>query len=317
MSDPATIDHDPGIAARKKRRRFAAMSWLVSSLVLVLALVATAPYWAVPLSSILPWGPGGAANGAALGGRLDAIEQKLAAVSGQPAAGATPDLTGIEDKLQDQAAALTNLQDGAQKLDQRLAALEARVSNMSDDPQRLLLVSLGELAATIGTSRPYAGELGAAEALAAGKPDILAQLKTLEAGAAAGIPGAAVLARQFSADVAPALMRAGAESAAPGESWWRRILARIESLVVIRRTDQEGEKSADPVAAAVATAEAALDQGDIAGAVGAVEGMPEEAAAPALPWLALAKQRLAAEAAVAQAIQSASQGLNPAGAKTP
>jgi hypothetical protein len=315
MSDPATIDHDPGIAARKKRRRFAAISWLLSSLILVLALVATSPYWAPPLAPILPWVAGGGSGGAALGGRLDAVEQKLNALSGQAAIpAAAPDLTAVEDKLRSQAAALDKLQDGAQRLDQRLASLEARVSNMSDDPQRLLLMSLGGLAAAIGTSRPYAGELEASEALASGKPDILAPLKTLESSAAAGIPGAAVLARQFSQNVAPALMRGAAESTAPGESWWRRILARLQSLVVIRRTDQAGAASADPVAAAAATAEAALDQGDIAGAVGAVEGLPAENAAPAQAWLALAKQRLAAEAAVAQAIAAASHAT---GVKTP
>jgi len=315
MSDPATIDHDPDRTARKKRRRFAAITWLVTSLILVLALVAASPYWAAPISSILPWNAGGAANNAALGGRLDAIEQRLNDLSGQAAIpAAAPDLTAVEDKLRDQAAALDRLQDNAQKLDQRLSALEARISHLSDDPQRLLLMSLGGLAAAIGTSRPYAGELGAAEALAAGKPDILAQLKTLESGAGQGIPGAAVLARQFSQNVAPALMRSEAESTAPGESWWRRILVRLESLVVIRRTDRAGAASADPVAAAAATAEAALDQGDIAGAVAAVEALPAENAAPAQSWLALAKQRLAAEAAVAQAIQAASQAM---GAKTP
>ncbi len=315
MSDPATIDHDPATAARKKGRRFAVISWLVASLILVLALVATSPYWAPPLLPILPWSAGGGGGNAGLGGRLDAIEHRLNDLSGQAAIpAAAPDLTAIEDKLQNQAAALDKLQDNAQKLDQRITALEARIAAMSDDPQRLLLVSLGELAAAIGTSRPYAGELGAAEALAAGKPDILAQLETLESGAGQGIPGAAVLARQFSAEVAPALMRSSAETVAPGESWWRHILARLQSLVVIRRTDQAGQQAADPVAAAVATAEAALDQGDIAGAVAAVESLPAENAAPAQAWLIRAKQRLAAEAAVALAIQSASQAM---GAKAP
>ena len=315
MSDPATIDLDPDKMARKKRRRFAAITWLVSSLILVLALVATSPYWAPPISPILPWSAGAASNGAGLSGRLDAIEQRLNDLSSQAAIpAAAPDVTALEDKLRDQAAALGGLQDNARKLDQRLASLEARVSGLSDDPQRLLLLSLGELAAAVGTSRPYAGELGASEALAAGKPDILAQLKTLESSAATGIPGAAVLARQFSQNVAPALMRGAAETAAPGASWWRRILARLESLVVIRRTDRQGESSADPVAAAVATAEAALDQGDVAGAVGAIEGLPAENEAAAQPWLTRAKQRLAAETAVAQAIQIASVAM---GAKTP
>ncbi len=59
MSDPATIDLDPGKTARKKRRRFAAITWLASSLMLVLALVATSPYWAPPLLPILPWNAGG------------------------------------------------------------------------------------------------------------------------------------------------------------------------------------------------------------------------------------------------------------------
>ncbi len=315
MSDPATIDLDPDKTARKKRRRFAAITWLVSRLILVLALVATSPYWAPPLLPILPWSAGGSEGGAGLVARLDAIEQRLNDLSSQAAIpAAAPDVTSLEDKLRDQAAAVGGLQDNARKLDQRLAALEARVSSLSDDPQRQPLVSLSGLAAAVGTSRPYAGELGAAEALAADKPDILASLKTLESSAGQGIPGAAVLARQFSQTVAPALMRSEAETAAPGASWWQRILARLESLVVIRRTDQKGMSSADPAAAAVTTAEAALDQGDVAGAVGAVEGLPAENAAAAQPWLALAKQRLAAETAVAQAIQAASAAM---GAKTP
>lgn len=311
MSDTGIIDHDPERIARKKRRRFAVMSWLASALVLVLALVATSPYWAPSLSSVLPWGmPGGAGN-PALGGRLDAIEQKLSQLANQPnEAGATPDLTAVQSKLQDQAAA----QD---KLDQRLGALEARVANLSDDPQRLLLISLGQLSAAIETSRPYAGELGSAEALASKRPDILAQLKTLDAASSVGIPGAAVLARQFSQDVAPAMLRAGADSNAAADSWWQRVLARLRSLVVIRRTDADGQQSADPVVAAVSTAEAALDQGDVAGAVGTIEALPADTRTPAQPWLVLAHKRLDAEATVAQAIEATSQALAAPGAKTP
>jgi len=317
MSDTGTpiIDHDSEKAARKKRRRFAAISWLASSLMLVLALVATSPYWAPPLDSILPWAsqsPGGAAQ---LGGRLDAVEQQLNNLSSQ--APVPPDLSGIEDKIQTQAAAAQQLQDAAQKLDQRLTALETRVSGMSNDPQRLLLVTLDQLAAAVGSSAPYGGQLGAAEALAAGKPDILAQLKTLDAGAANGIPGEAVLARQFSADVAPALLRAGTASSSTDQSWWQRIWARIQSLVVIRRTDQAGAQPTDPVVAAVNTAEAALDQGDLAGAVAAISSLPADAASPAQAWLGQAQARLAAEGAVAQAIETASQGLAMPGAKSP
>ena len=311
MSDTGIIDHDPERIARKKRRRFAVMSWLASALVLVLALVATSPYWAPSLSSVLPWGmPGGAGN-PALGGRLDAIEQKLNQLASQPnEAGAAPDLTAIQSKLQDQAAA----QD---KLDQRLGALEARVANLSDDPQRLLLISLGQLSAAIETSRPYAGELGSAEALASKRPDILAQLKTLDAASSVGIPGAAVLARQFSQDVAPAMLRAGADSNAAADSWWQRVLARLKSLVVIRRTDADGQQSADPVVAAVSTAEAALDQGDVAGAVSTIEALPADTRTPAQPWLVLAHKRLDAEATVALAIETTSQALTAPGAKTP
>jgi hypothetical protein len=311
MSDTGVIDHDPERIARKKRRRFAVMSWLASALVLVLALVATSPYWAPSLSSVLPWSmPGGAGN-PALGRRLDVIEQKLSQLANQPnGAGAAPDLTAIQSKLQDQAAA----QD---KLDQRLGALETRVANLSDDPQRLLLISLGQLSAAIETSRPYAGELGSAEALASKRPDILAQLKTLDAAASVGIPGAAVLARQFSQDVAPAMLRAGADSNAAADSWWQRVLARLRSLVVIRRTDADGQQSADPVVAAVSTAEAALDQGDVAGAVGTIETLPADARTPAQPWLVLAHKRLDAEATVASAIATTSQALTAPGAKTP
>jgi len=89
--------------------------------------------------------------------------------------------------------------------------------------------------------------------------------------------------------------------AAPtGDGWGEQIMGRLRSLVVVRRVGSNAAGADDPVEGGVARAEAALTSGDLAGAVNAVEALPNATAEPARSWLADARRRLAAEHGLAR-----------------
>jgi len=141
-------------------------------------------------------------------------------------------------------------------------------------------------------------------------------LKPLESAAAKGIPDKLALARRFEQEVAPAMLRAAARQ--PREdSWTERVWSGLRSLVVIRRVDGTGANADDPTEAAVAQAEKALAANDLAGAVKAVEAVNGRATGPAqsaaAPWLAAARERVAAETALATISQQLTARLAAGG----
>ena len=87
-----------------------------------------------------------------------------------------------------------------------------------------------------------------------------------------------------------------------GDSFGERALARVQSLITIRRVGAPGKPvtSGDPTENAVNTAEAALAGGDLAGAVAAIKALTGPGADAAKPWLAEAEGRLGAENALAK-----------------
>jgi hypothetical protein len=103
-------------------------------------------------------------------------------------------------------------------------------------------------------------------------------------------------------------LRAAAATPDPQAGFGEAVLAKLRSLVVIRRTDGSGD-GASPVDAAVATAETALAKGDLAGAVAAVSGLTGAPAQAAASWLNQAQQRLQAEQTLATLTQEISSDL--------
>jgi hypothetical protein len=294
-------------------------------LIAALLIVGSAPFWAPQLLPLLPWGMAKLQDQ-----RLEAVEEQ--------SRGAVAAVTRIERQAQSADAALAGLSDQIKTLGDRVAALEQRpaaapdVANalapmkadmarlelqldalaarldklaaeqtaQSGNADRMLLLAASELRSDVASSRPYAGALEAVEALARDRPELAPMIASLQHDAATGVPGTAMLATRFSSTTAPAILgaKAAAVAASPEEDWWKRILARIERLVVIRRVDEH-----DPTAAAVAEAQAALDKGELASAVAALQSLSGPEAAAASPWLAEAQRRLAAEAAVAELTQ--------------
>lgn len=232
-----------------------------------------------------------------LGERLDRVERRVDSAAAAMREGETAALSPLRTQLQQLDAATREMAARLDRAEQRLAALAADESASGARADRVLLIALDQLRAAVATSRPFAAELEAVQALAKDRPELAAALAPLKDAAAAGYPGTAVLARRFATEAAPAILRANAAPTGPG--WGEQALAKLRSLVVIRRTDVAAAD--DPVEAATATAEAALANGDLAGAVGALDRLSGAPAQAAQPWLDAARPRLQAEQALARA----------------
>ncbi len=330
--EAAAIPDEPAPAPEK--RRWNTDLWpFPALLVLALALVGTAPFWAPSVASVLPWGPRQdsevlAGEIAALKERLGAaaqrdatLEQRLARLEQQQGGAQqaadqaslrdlTERVTALEQRPEKppaiDATALAGLQGDVQRLDRsvaeqgdRLAKLEARPDRSSEHTDQALLLAAVRLRAALAGSRPFAAELGAIEALGKGRPEIRQAVLPLAADADRGIPSLAVLTERFTEEVAPALLKA--EAVPPNADWGERLLGKLRSLVIVRHIGNGATGAAkSPAEAAVAHAEAALRANDLAGAVKAVEALPQPATASAQSWLSEAHRRLAAEQAAAQ-----------------
>jgi hypothetical protein len=309
----------------------------VAALALVLVGVATSPFWAPPLAVVLPWSPRTgteemvshigdidqraatlAQQQAALGERLTRLEQQV-----KTTASAAPQQAALEQRLaaleqhlgaiaqhqgeveqgsarfqQQTSASYASLRDEVEKLTAAQQRREASDKEKgADGTDQALLLSLEQLRNAVESGRSFAPQLAAMTALARDRAEVKDALKPLENTAAKGIPDKLALTRRFEQEVAPAMLRA---AAAPREdSWSERVWSGLRSLVVIRRVDGTGANADDPTEAAVAQAEKALAANDLAGAVSAVEAAGGRAANVAQAWRAAAKERVAAETALA------------------
>jgi hypothetical protein len=315
------------------------VAWIAAAIAIVAALLiaGSAPFW----TPLLPWGAGGSGD---LAARIDAAETarradeaRVARLESQvqqlvsqvqpleanarnaapaTAVAALGDRVAALERRPDTAAQtaqdLTRLQQDDAGLATRLDAIEARLGKLAaaqsaeGGSDRMLFLALSTLRASIAGSGPYQGELAAVEALAHGDTAGESALQPLAATAQSGIPSTALLAARFANETAPAIFRAAATGPTTDTDWGQRILASLRSLVIISRVDGGG----NPTEAAVARAKGALAGGDLAGAVTAVKSLTGAPADAAAPWLALAEQRLAAEAALDRLAQQVAQRMS-------
>lgn len=251
--------------------------------------------------------------------RLGALEQTLADLSRRVTANAAlePRLAGIEQSTADLArrtAATAEMEPRLATVERSAADLAKLASIVADAERRLAEVErltradrrldAAALAAlklgdALNAGRPYKAEL----ALLAGVPAVEAEEKILALRAESGVPTRTVLAERFQAAAA-----AASRAAAPGGDLWDQAIAKLKGLVSIRRL-QPG----DDLDGRLARAELALNNGDLAAAVAALDGLPEGAARALASWRADAEARLAAERALDRAIQALAAGLARAG----
>ncbi|HEY1505880.1 MAG TPA: hypothetical protein VGF92_16360, partial [Stellaceae bacterium] len=219
---------------------------LAALLVVVLALIGTAPYWAPSLMSLLPWSAAqtqtapSSQEQAQMAQQLAAIRQQLdqltnlssrvTALENRPA----PDASTAVAPL---AAQVQQLGTHLDQIDKQLAQLAHDAANNATSPQRMLIIALASLGNAVAGSRPFSTELTSVEALGQSRQGWAGALQPLEAPAQTGIPGTAVLAQRFSATVAPAILRAQANAQSSQQSLGEAMLTRLRSLVIVRRID--------------------------------------------------------------------------------
>jgi hypothetical protein len=307
------------LAAPRDRR---ALIGLAGALLLVVALIATGPLWA----PLLPWSAAPVRNDAELEPRIDRVEaavEQSRRQSRQAEAAANAALQGLDRRVAvveatpaAPASDIAELRRQVAQLGATTADLTTRVeaidktvhSEAAGDPTDIALVlALLQIHDAIGAGRPFAPAYETLVALARARPEIAAAAAPLAAPATTGVANRPVLAdrlRELTGAIAAA--SAAPKSApenAPGatQGWADQALSRLRGLVTIRRVDESGPNL--PAGSAATTVNAALQAlagGDLAGAVGALDAMTGAPAEAARPWLRMAKERLAVEAALQQ-----------------
>jgi len=333
MSEPVELVPAPPQAKPAGSRSAQIIAWLVLALVVVVVAVGTSPFWAPTLTAVLPWGQRPAVqadNSAAvsvrsLENRLGAAETALkeqadriarlearpVAAPPAPAPAPTPAAPTPSPAPAQQSAASADaikaLQDQLAKLtadqktrEARIDQLESRIAASGEQgrAERAMLLALAGLRVGVEGSGPYTAELAAVQSLAGDRPEVKDTVAKLAEDAKTGLPSTASLTERFDRNVAPAILRARGNT--KSGDWWQQIRGRLERLVVIRRIAPGGPAPRDATEAAVARADAALRAGDLTHAVAALDDLSGDAALAAAPWLAQAKRRLDAEAALAK-----------------
>ena len=238
-----------------------------------------------------------------LGDSLSSQAKQLAAVSARLAT--LEAAIGNSARLEDLSKRL-NMLEGRSAEANSVLALSDRVTALETSVRRTmtkqstniaLLTAVAQWREALLAGHPFAVELETAKALAKRADNMVIDTTGFADAAATGIPTLPELQRRF----APAAAAAIRADAIPNDTaaWYRRILDRILSIVTVRRLD--GDAAGTSVSAILARTDRRLADGDLAAAVVEMNGLSGNAAGAAQPWLSVAKTRVAAERAAAEA----------------
>ncbi|HEX3065893.1 MAG TPA: uroporphyrinogen-III synthase [Dongiaceae bacterium] len=271
-----------------------------------------------------------AAAAAPLPGEITGLPQRLADLEVRIAELKPADLAGIAARLSAleqrpagapaDAAALDQIKADLAAFDQRLKAAESAAGEVATLKQTLsqlsaasaksgngaagIVLAMDALQRLIAQGKPYAAPITALESFAGGDPQLAsalsAPLTALKANADKGVAPLSDLQSSFPA-TADAIAHAAssvAETTSPDATFGERVLARLSALVTIR-PEGENAQGDDPLAR-LARAETRLNAGDVQSAASELSALPAgPIAEAAAPWLARARARLDAEAALA------------------
>lgn len=240
----------------------------------------------------------GASAATGVNQRLNAIEQRLSAADEDPRLASLSqkmDQTAADNaKIHDEMTQLRNAippEGTILRLAERAESAEKAAREISSQhaQAQALLLAVGQLRDAVDRGDPYDFELRAVRRVAA--PEESPILETLDSGAANGLPRRASLLNSFPL-LAPAILRASLLPAEDG--LWQRALAKLTSLVSVRRIDGTGTDTAS----VLSRAGAAIRDGDLAKAVQELSALEGQPAAKAAPWIQDAKARIAADRAL-------------------
>jgi len=186
-----------------------------------------------------------------------------------------------------------------ERLDGRITALESSQRGVADAATAALAVSA--LAEATETSRPFGQELAALQRVLPASPDLAA----LERLSTQGAPTRAGLAIQFGNLAGRAA--SAARNPGPDADLLSRIRYALSSIVTIRHVGSTKGSTPD---AMLARAQALLDDGDVEGAVQALDPLPDTAREVLAPWFNAANRRIDVDRHVAALRADALAGLS-------
>ena len=239
-----------------------------------------------------------------LAARLHGIEQTIAAVSvsgdgDSASAGALFDLGNNLESL-DNAGAERSRRIDALVAD--VAALREALENLAvavpdsgaqDGTGAAIIVVLGQLRDAVDSGGPFTGELEAVAALETRDSQVLAALDVLAGHAETGIPTHDELEDTLGDALASAL---DADKVAAAAGWVDKTLARLESLVTVKRID--GDSAGTDIAAVALRIEAKVAAGDLDAALRELDSLPAAATEAMQDWAGGARARTEALAAL-------------------
>jgi hypothetical protein len=240
-----------------------------------------------------------AATGASDGVKAEIAGQRDAIARLDAAIGELKSAVAAASKGGDAGAAVAEAQMNLAELGARLDGLEQRLADALAQAgaaiaaPKALSAALGGLQTRVAEGAPFADELKAARAAA---PQ-LAALTALEPLAATGAPTLDQLKASFAGAIA-AVNAVSAPAAAPPQTWWDSVMAKLSGVVKVRH------RSAVEWPEAVAAASTQLADNDLAAAV-ATLSRPSDPPPAVTDWRREAQARLAAEAALQDAMREA------------
>jgi uroporphyrinogen-III synthase len=270
-----------------------------------------APPPAPPAPKVDVAGPVNAAVEAAkheLNARLDDLEKRVRAAATTAARADKPDIgeAALAD-LRARIEALQNKPAGNPDIDKELADLRKEIAALRDaarqagtDEQNALAAArasaivgiAARLSAAVEQGLPFAAELALLPPLAQGNARLDDAIAVLRPLATRGVAARTTLVNEF-----PAMAKAALAEDLADDSLGQRVLGKIKAIVSLRRV---GDVEGDTAEARLARAEAALNAGDIAKAVGLVKALPPQTSRATAAWLGRAEAHLAAQRAVDQ-----------------
>lgn len=170
-----------------------------------------------------------------------------------------------------------------------------RQAALSESATRAHMLAYMQLRAAAAAAAPFVNELAALCAVTQDSAAIAAECVKLENAAHAGAATLPMLQARFTVMAGPAER---AVAMADAKSWTDRLKVSFDEVVRIRRIDAAGNPAETP--RLVHDAAAALQRGNIAGAVEKVEAMPAVARQELQEWLSDARARLELDAALAR-----------------
>lgn len=164
----------------------------------------------------------------------------------------------------------------------------------AEETTRAQVIAYLQLRNVAATATPFADELQKLAATAKTVPDLPGIVAKLENAAHGGVATLPMLQSRFSVMAGPAEQ---AVELAAAKTWWDKLAANMQEVVSIRKIDRDGT---DSPGKALHNAAAALQRGNIVGAIAQVETLPPVAQTHLQEWLVDAKARVTLDAALAQ-----------------